>query len=306
MYLAVAFYFLTPTKPLELKRKVEDSLKNMDVKGRIYISSEGINAQMSTHRDSPLIEWIRNLFPDALINMQDSDKHIFDRLQIKIRPLVNIGCTVDLSNATQKISPKQWKRMLTQKKGLLVDIRNNYESAIGCFEGAITPDLDTFKDFPDYVKHLSNTNSKDAPLMIFCTGGIRCEYISPLLKKAGFKNVYQLEGGILNYGKQEGSKFWKGDVFVFDDRLKASIGSKPISKCSRCNNEASYYNCSNMDCNALFLSCRQCAIKHDGLCSDKCQSGRIREINRNINATPTPFRKLPYDLKKRHTEKRTE
>ncbi len=178
-----------------------------------------------------------------------------------------------------------------------MDVRNAYEWKIGHFEGAELPKLEQFREFPDYVHKLKQErNPKRTRVMMYCTGGIRCELYSSLLKKEGFDEVYQLQGGVIEYGLVEGSAHWKGKLFVFDDRLSIPISEKGetevISVCLHCNAACDvYYNCANMDCNELFLSCPYCAEKLAGCCSSCCQnSSRLRPYIKEER--PKPFRRF--------------
>lgn len=137
---------------------------------------------------------------------------------------------------------------------------------------------------------------------MYCTGGIRCEFYSPVMKERGFDNVFQLQGGVIAYGLKEGKKHWRGKLFVFDDRLVVPIAEgndETISSCKFCKKPSDvFYNCANMDCNDLFLSCKECAKEHKGCCSDTCMSApRVREMDQS-DGRPTPFRKLPFEKKK--------
>ena len=138
--------------------------------------------------------------------------------------------------------------------------------------------------------------------MMYCTGGIRCEFFSPLLKKRGFKKVYQLDGGVIGYGLRNSSNYWTGKLFVFDDRLAIPINKENtdvISTCSTCEILSDvYYNCAYMDCNKLFLSCQECALKRKGCCCVKCSTeGRVRKMDSIKDERPTPFRKCSFDEK---------
>ena len=180
---------------------------------------------------------------------------------------------------------------------LLLDVRNDYESEIGHFEGAERPKLTKFREFPAYVQELKKERDpKETPVMMYCTGGIRCEVYSALLKEAGFEKVYQLEGGVINYGHKEKGKHWKGKLFVFDDRLAAPLhpeaDSEPISHCTFCASPCdAYRNCANMDCNELFLTCPGCADRLKGCCSAPClEEGRVRPYE--PGERPKPFRRV--------------
>jgi len=178
---------------------------------------------------------------------------------------------------------------------VIIDVRNAYESEIGHFEGAHLPKLGTFRQFPEYARELKQDyDPESTKVMMYCTGGIRCELYSALMKKEGFVNVVQLEGGVINYGLNEGNEQWRGKLFVFDDRLAVPIDGKEaetISSCRQCSEPSdTYYNCANMDCNELFLSCPSCAEAFLGCCSQLCQSApRLRSFIKTDR--PKPFRK---------------
>jgi UPF0176 protein len=178
---------------------------------------------------------------------------------------------------------------------LLIDVRNDYEWEVGHFEGAELPQLETFREFPDYARSLMQAKDpKKTKVMMYCTGGIRCELYSALMKQVGFEQVFQLEGGIINYGLQEGKEHWRGKLFVFDDRLAVPMeeGEEDvISHCLHCGIPSDvYHNCANMDCNKLFLSCPECAEKSVGCCSLACQDApRLRAYVKGER--PKPFRR---------------
>jgi UPF0176 protein len=178
-----------------------------------------------------------------------------------------------------------------------LDVRNEYEWKVGRFEGAELPPCDTFREFAAYADALKEkSNPKDTPVMMYCTGGIRCELYSAVLKERGFEHVYQLDGGVIGYGLEEGNSHWQGKLFVFDDRLTVPIneeGETPvIGTCHHCKapNET-YYNCANTDCNNLFLCCKSCAIEHSGCCCTECKEAPRRRPFQAETAHK-PFRKL--------------
>lgn len=168
---------------------------------------------------------------------------------------------------------------------------------LGHFEGAVLPDLDQFREFPEYAQDLAQQRDpKKTKVMMYCTGGIRCELYSALLKQKGFEQVYQLDGGVIKYGLEEGSQHWKGRLFVFDDRLSVPLSETKageiISRCIHCAETSDlYYNCANVDCNELFISCPACAEKLQGCCSTTCQSApRVRAFEKTER--PRPYRRL--------------
>jgi UPF0176 protein len=153
-----------------------------------------------------------------------------------------------------------------------------------------------FRKFPEYAKELKETKDpKTTKVMMYCTGGIRCELYSALLKKEGFENVYQLQGGVIKYGLEQGAEGWLGKLFVFDDRLSVPISDKEeapiIAVCGHCSAKVeTYYNCANMDCNEFFLSCPTCAEIFQGCCCKECQTApRLRPFERGVR--PKPFRR---------------
>ncbi len=301
-YYAIAFYYFSPIKnPHDEIKKFKKFFENKDYKGRIYISEEGINAQLSApfEETKAFDTWLKedSYYQNVLVKLQETHDQAFCKMTVKYREqLCAFDEKVDFTNVGEHLSPEKWDEMLSNKgeETKVLDVRNNYESDVGHFEGAIKPDLKTFREFPAYADELKKQMDPEKDkLMMYCTGGIRCEYYSSYLKKQGFKNIYQLDGGVINYGNKRGSKHWNGKLFVFDDRLVAPISEdniETISKCKFC--EASsdtYYNCANMDCNELFLSCPECAKEQKGLCCTECESGRVRPFD--DSEKPKPFRK---------------
>lgn len=276
--------------------------------GRIYISEQGINGQMSGTVDAccEYMKWMKadERFAGIQFKVHEWHEQAFPKATIKYRKqLVAMDCEVDLSLRGEHVRPEVWSRMLEERDGdtIVLDVRNDYEWKVGRFEGAELPPLETFRQFPVYAKQLrEKRDPKKTKVMMYCTGGIRCEFYSALMKKEGFENVYQLDGGVIQYGEDEGQKHWRGKLFVFDDRLVVPISEEeaaPISSCKYCEKPLDvYYNCANMDCNALFICCPDCLKKQKGCCCEACQKeDRIRPIDEK--ASPKPFRKWDYQEK---------
>jgi len=277
-----------------------------DFKGRIYISEQGINGQASASKEhaEEYISWMHAdpRFHKMPIKVNESSEHAFPKMTVKYRAqLVAIDCEVDVAERGEAVSPDRWKKMLEERdeQTIVLDVRNDYEWKIGHFEGSELPQLETFREFPDYAKKLkAERDPKETVVMMYCTGGIRCEFYSALMKKEGFEKVYQLDGGVINYGLQEGSDHWKGKLFVFDDRLVVPVGEEgtgPISCCNHCGSPNDvYYNCANMDCNDLFLCCLDCLKAHRGCCCADCEKeDRIRPYQECAK----PFRKWDHQEK---------
>jgi len=300
MYCVLAYYSFQPVQ--DAKKEVLEHkkfLENLDARGRIYISEEGINGQMSISNEDldAYTDWLKPRFPDMPIKIHEYPEHAFEKLKIKYRnQIVALDCGVDMSLTGDHVSPEKWKEMLeAQDDHVVIDVRNDYEWEVGHFDGAITPPLKTFREFRQYAKDLqTEIDPKNTKVMMYCTGGIRCELYSSLLKENGIENVYQLDGGVINYGLKEGSKHWLGKLFVFDDRMTVPISDEEtpiISQCHQCNAPTDdYYNCANMDCNHLFLCCKDCLEKLNGCCKEECmEAPRVRPFEHQ-NAHK-PFRK---------------
>jgi UPF0176 protein len=303
-YYVIAFYIFTPIADPELEvRRHQEFFAEKDIRSRIYISSEGINAQMSAEKSAAeeYMGWMKQdpRFENIDFKVHHYADHAFPKKTVKYKKqLVALDKAVDANKGGVHLTPEQWKLMLQEKSDdtILIDVRNDYEWVIGHFEGALKPELDTFRKFPEYVDMLKkNYDPKKTKVMMYCTGGIRCELYSALMKDEGFDNVYQLSGGVIKYGQEVGHDHWRGKLFVFDDRLAVPIDDENdeiISSCKFCVSPTDvYYNCANMDCNELFLCCPNCATLQKGCCSTPCQSApRLRPYQAEADR-PKPFRK---------------
>lgn len=288
-YLVLAFYHLTQIEDPDLEAEAQKNfVAGRNITCRLYVAEGGINGQMSCWKEDAFayMEWMKSrpLFKDMPFKIHYWHEHVFPRQQIKKRKeLVALGREVDFSKKGKHLKPSAWKQMLeSEKKSLLIDVRNSYEYDVGHFKGAENPECETFKDFTAYTEKLADRYPDEKPpVMMYCTGGIRCEFYSVLLKEKGFEEVYQLEGGVIDYGIKEGSDHWKGKLFVFDDRMTVPIAdgeTERTGQCMFCQTKSDhYYNCANMECNRLFLSCQKCLEECSGCCSEGCsQSGKIR------------------------------
>jgi UPF0176 protein len=304
-YHVLAYYIFTPIEDPRLEvAKHHEFLKDLDVRCRVYISEQGINGQMSASAaaSEAYQNWLKSdpRFSQVIFKTHFFQTHAFPRLTVKYRKqLVAVDTPVDMSLQGEHVSPQKWKEMLEHKDEhtLVIDTRNDYEWVIGHFEGSELPPLETFRQFPKYARDLKEKcDPKETTIMMCCTGGIRCEIYSALMKQEGFEKVYQLDGGIINYGLKMGNDKWHGKLFVFDDRLAVPLSEESegdvISHCAHCNAPSDvYYNCANVDCNELFLSCPDCAEKFKGCCCEDCtQAERLRAYEKVDR--PKPFRRL--------------
>jgi UPF0176 protein len=301
-YFAIAFYHFLPLADPQAEVKAHKAFfEGRDVKSRIYISEKGINGQMSALiKDAhAYMDWMhsRPEFKDVHFKLHELREHAFPRCTVKYRKqLVAVDEVVDLDKRGEHMPPEKWQEMLEKKEDcVLLDVRNDYEWKVGHFEGAELPPCETFREFSQYADDLkAKVDPKTTPIMMYCTGGIRCELYSSILLEKGFDKVYQLQGGVINYGLKQGSKHWLGKLFVFDDRLAIPISkekTKVIGQCHHCQQpNDTYVNCANMDCNILFLCCAECLKKHVGCCKESCQHAeRLRPYQEAT--THKPFRK---------------
>jgi UPF0176 protein len=304
MYTVILYYNFHPVSdPKTFRQEHCELCKELELKGRVYVSEEGINGTLAgtTEHINQYKKALRSIpgFENTQFKEDESDDIPFAKLIVKTRrEIVALKAEAEIDPAHtpgKHISPEEWRKVMEdQDDYILIDVRNNYESKIGHFEGAIQPDLKYFYDFPEWLEDKSAEWDKDKKVLMYCTGGIRCEKFSLLMEKQGFEDVNQLDGGILNYAKEEGGKHFKGKCFVFDDRLVVPVNEEdmePIAYCEITGKPAdTYINCANMDCNKLFVCSEEGAQVYDGCCSEECMNS---ERKRPFNAENAfaPFRK---------------
>lgn len=255
--------------------------------GRVYVAAEGINAQIScpAHEVSNFraalaeIEWLK----DVRLNMAvESPDHVFPflKLKVKVRPkIVADGLeddTFDVTDIGKHLSAEEFNELTAKEDTLLIDFRNHYESEVGHFKGAILPDVDTFRESLPLIEENFLKGNEDKNIVMYCTGGIRCEKASAWFKHRGFKNVHQLEGGIIKYAndvKEKGlENRFIGKNFVFDERRGERITEEVIARCHQCGEPADdHVNCANEACHLLFIQCAKCSEKFAHCCSSECQ-----------------------------------
>lgn len=284
--LTISFYsYAQIGNPLIFRNHLFIHWNELDVLGRIYVAHEGINAQLSVpaenfgafkaHLDS--ISFLENVRLNIAI---EQDNKSFLKLKIKVRKkIVADGLndhTFDVTDKGIHVDAELFNELIDDPDTLLVDMRNHYESEIGHFKNAITPDVDTFRDSLDIIERDLANHKEDKKLVMYCTGGIRCEKASAYYKHKGFKQVYQLEGGIIDYTRQVEKKGLEnkflGKNFVFDHRRGERISEDIIAQCHQCGRSCdNHVNCANEACHLLFIQCDECAKKMDDCCSDACK-----------------------------------
>lgn len=256
----------------------------LDALGRIYVAHEGINAQMSVPADNfeefretlEVYDFMKGIRLNVAV---EQDDHSFLKLTIKVRhKIVADGLNDETFDVTKKgihLGAKEFNKILEDPNTIVVDFRNHYESEVGHFKNAITPDVETFRESLPIINEQLKDYKETKNLVMYCTGGIRCEKASAYYKHQGFKNVYQLEGGIINYAKQikeEGleSKFI-GKNFVFDNRLGERITDDIVAQCHQCGKPCdNHTNCANDGCHLLFIQCDECQAVMENCCSTEC------------------------------------
>jgi UPF0176 protein len=296
--------------PAKFRDELFLAWSELDILGRIYLAKEGINAQLSVPSSSfedlkkliysiPFLNGIR-----LNVAVDDNGKSFF-KLKILVRnKIVADGIndpSFDVTNSGTHVSAEEFNILADQSDTIIVDMRNHYESEVGHFRNAITPDADTFRDELTMVTNILQ-GKQEKNVIMYCTGGIRCEKASAWMKHKGFEHVFQLDGGIIEYARQvkeQGleNKF-VGKNFVFDERLGERISDDVVAACHQCGQPCdNHTNCKNDGCHLLFIQCEECARKYDGCCSDECKEiilmphEQQKEIRKGINKGRQVFRK---------------
>ena len=256
----------------------------LDVLGRIYVAKEGINAQLSVPKENynKFKESLKSLTPlnEIRLNLAiEQYSKSFLKLTIKVREkIVADGLddnSFDVTKIGDHLNAEQFNQMLNDDNTVCIDMRNHYESEIGFFRRAIKPDVDTFRESLEVIDDQLEKNGKEKNYLMYCTGGIRCEKASAYLKHKGIQNVFQLEGGIIEYTRQvKQNKLennFLGKNFVFDERKSERISDEIVSSCHQCGAPAdTHVNCTNQACHLLFIQCKNCQEKMNTCCSDDC------------------------------------
>ena len=313
----ISFYrYVSIKDPVTLRDQLYKEWSDLGVLGRIYLSQEGMNAQMNIPQ--PNLEAFRQNLERSPYFQGVPFKHAVDegpsfiKLAIKVKgKLVADGLSVDDYDLTVRgrhLPPEEFNKAMENPDSLIVDMRNRYESRIGHFVGAITPDSDTFAEELVMVKELLQ-KQKGKKLLLYCTGGIRCEKASAYLLKQGFTDVNQLEGGIIAYGHavKEGrvQNRFRGKNFVFDERSVEAISDDVISTCDQCENPSDHQiNCTNQMCHVLFIQCQACARRWPNACSPECLTisrlpAKEQKARRRGNSHPTAKQSVRERLRPR-------
>lgn len=315
--ITISFYQYFPVQnPQGFRDELYKHLNALQVFGRIYVAKEGINAQISVpeHHMDAFRTYLYSIEPLNGLRLNiavDDDGKSFWVLKIKVRDKIVADGIDDplfsMENKGKYVNAQQMNELLKQPDTIVIDMRNHYEYEVGHFEKAIEIPSDTFRDqLPMAVDMMQGNEEKN--IIMYCTGGIRCEKASAYMLHKGFKNVFHLEGGIINYARQAKeatieSKFI-GKNFVFDNRLGERITDDIIAKCHQCGKPAdTHTNCRNNGCHLLFIQCESCAAAYDGCCSTACKDTihmpveRQKELRKGIENGQNIFNKSRVRLR---------
>src|SRR3989344_4875550 len=282
--IVLGFYkYVRIADPVALWESLLGACEQIGLKGKILLGVEGVNCFVAGTRVQ--VEEFK-AFLASVPEMSDlyfkedyASEVPYEKIDIRIRKeIVSFGVDVDLSNAGEHISPEEFLELydgngnLKDENIIVLDARNDYEYEVGRFKGAMHLDIENFREFPQAVEKIAN--KKDKKVVMYCTGGIRCEKASAYLREKGFKDVKQLNQGIINFGAVAPDTVWEGKCFVFDKRLVTPINEKdnsPITNCLHCKKSCDFYrNCRNVLCNKFYISCMDCKKETNGCCSVKC------------------------------------
>ena len=277
------YHYFFISDPQQFRDNFYKNLNELRVFGRIYVAREGINAQLSVPESNfdsfkNYLYSINELNGIRLNIAVDDNGKSFWVLKVKLRDkIVADGITdesFDMRNKGRYVNAEQMNELMKDAKTIVIDMRNHYEYEVGHFENALPIPSDTFREqLPMAVDMMKD--KKDNNIIMYCTGGIRCEKASAFMLHNGFKNVFHLEGGIINYAQEVKQKDlankFIGKNFVFDDRLGERITEDIIAHCHQCGKPAdTHVNCVNSGCHLLFIQCDECKEKYEGCCSQEC------------------------------------
>jgi len=257
----ILFYkYVSITAPEAFAAEQRALCVSLGLKGRILIAAEGINGTLAGPADA-IEKYATQLqhdsrFADVTFKVSHGDADTFPKLVVKVRrEIVTLGVDGITPEQENQLEPAAWKRMLESDRDVvLLDVRNRFESDAGRFAGAVVCEIENFRELPAYVEQLDELKTKK--VLMYCTGGIRCEKASALLRSRGFENVFQLHGGIVTYQEQFGNEHWEGECFVFDQRMTVRVdkGLVQIGRCAHSDRPTSrFVNCLHDPCHKLFI-----------------------------------------------------
>lgn len=293
-YAILLYYKFVPVPEAETFAKEHlEYCKSLGIKGRILIADEGINGTLSgtVAQTEQYMEHMRQnpCFHDMVFKIDQADQHAFQKLFVRYKKeLVTFRYDQPLDPNViggKRLSPKEFYDKLQQEDVIVLDGRNGYEFDIGHFRRAIRPDVESFREFPDWIRE-NMSELKNKPVLTYCTGGIRCEKLTGFLIQEGFEDVYQLDGGIVTYGQdpEVQGRLFDGKCYVFDERISVPINRTDedivVGTCHHCKKTADrYINCANDSCHLQHIVCEECEERYDGYCSSDCEDHATATIN---------------------------
>ena len=288
IYQVLLYYIYSPIENVVEYRDIHHQFcLDNHLLGRIIVAPEGLNGTVSglVEDTQKYITWIKSdpRFEKVDFKIEQLTKHAFTKLYVKIKKeIVHSELPVNPLEQTGKhLEPTEFKELLKNDPNVvLVDMRSNYEHSVGKFKGAITFDMENLRDLPQHINEIEHL--RDKKIITYCTGGIKCEKASAYLLSQGFSDVYQLHGGIIKYGIEQGGEDFDGKCYVFDNRLTAEVNSvNPvvISKCHICGTDCDrMVNCANPTCNEHLPICENCGVEMEGACSVECKENPRKRV----------------------------
>ena len=251
-----------------------------NIRGRIIISSEGLNGTVSGLEEDCIkyMDYVKSdpRFAKTEFKIDHFNQHAFSKINVRYKEEIVHSSLRNINPNTRTgkhLDPQAFKELKDQQDVVLLDVRSNYEHELGKFKNAITLNIENFRDFPDKINELEHLKGKK--VITYCTGGIKCEKASAYLLEQGFKDVYQLHGGIIRYGLEAGGEDFEGKCYVFDNRVAVDVNKinpTVVSTCHICGNKSDrMVNCANPTCNLHVPICEECGWEMEGACSDECK-----------------------------------
>ena len=289
MHILLFYKFAVIENPQKFRDWLLGVCEDIELKGRILVAEEGLNGSVSGN--AVQVEKFKGAlrgderFSDILFKEDVGVSHPFKKMMVKVKKVVlNMGEEINIENTGKYLSPKEFLEIYDENDEnlIILDTRNEYESRVGKFKNAITPNIDSFREFPKFVEELAD--KKDKKIVMYCTGGIRCEKASAYMKEQGFKDVSQLHGGILTFGKEFPDTVWEGTCFVFDKRMTSAINKEetPVGNCWLCEVSCDLYkDCANDLCNDFCVVCVNCEQEYGGCCSKDCFADKMKQKMNN-------------------------
>lgn len=258
--------------------------KEIGLKGRILVGNEGINGTCSgtLEQTDAYMDLMKqdDRFADMVIKIDDSDQHAFKKMHVRAREeIVNLSLEDDINPnelTGKRLSPEEWFKQMQDEDTVIIDARNDYEFDLGHFRGAVRPDIENFRDLPEWIRD-NKEQFEGKKILTYCTGGIRCEKFSGWLVREGFEDVSQLHGGIATYGKDPVAKgqLWDGQMYVFDERIAVPINQVEQVIVGRDHFDGTpcerYVNCANPECNAKIITSEENEHLYMRSCTDECR-----------------------------------